>query len=109
MERSIDKCSVAAVILGENEEEFEFLEKYKSTGSKRMLLLAQVNGVPKSKENNDDIIISLNFALVSENVQLVSDLKVISHILGIETTSAMHACPYSDYPGKLRPYSTGAV
>ena len=49
MDGSIDKCIVRAVIMDKDENESECLEKYKATGSKRVLLLAQVNGVPESR------------------------------------------------------------
>ena len=70
--------------------------KYKATGSKRVFLLAQVNGVPERRDNYKIIINSLNFASLGEDVPIVCDLKLISLILGIQTASSMHGCPFCD-------------
>ena len=49
MEGSVDNCIVAAVLLDKDDAEEELIEKYKATGSKRVLLLAKVAGVPETR------------------------------------------------------------
>jgi hypothetical protein len=96
MDGSVDNCIVAAVLIDKDDDEEELIEKYKATGSKRVLLLAKVAGVPETRENYEIIIKALNLASLPNTIQIVCDLKLISLLLGIQTASAMHGCPFCD-------------
>ena len=74
----------------DEEEEEECLERYKATGSKRVFVLAEVQGVPENRKNYEIIIKSLNMASLGDDIQIVCDLKLVSILLGIQTATAMH-------------------
>ena len=50
------------------EDEEEVLAKYKATGSKRVFLLAEVQGVPENRNNYEIILKALDFASIKEDV-----------------------------------------
>ena len=79
-----------------DEEEEECLERYKVTGSKRVFVLAEVQGVPENRTNYEIIIKSLNLASLGDDIQIVCDLKLVNILLGIQTATAMHGCPYCE-------------
>ena len=78
------------------EEDEQVISKYKNTGSKRTFLLAEVQGVPENRNNYEIVLKSLNFSSLAEDTQTVSDLKVVSILLAIQTASSMHGCPYCE-------------
>ena len=96
MDGSLDNCIVAAVILEKDEDEDGCVEKYRNTGFKRVPLLAKEAGVPETRENCEIIINSLNLSSLPDDIQIVCDLKLIGLLLGIQTASAMHGCPFCD-------------
>ena len=36
-------------------------------------------------------------ASLNDDIQIVCDLKLVSILLGIQTATYMHSCPYCDY------------
>ena len=96
MDGSVDKCVVAALLIDEEEDEKTELEKYKTTGSKRVFLLAEVQGVPENRHNYEIIVKTLNFESLSDDLQAVCDLKLVNIFIGIQTASSMHGCPYCE-------------
>ena len=102
MDGSVDKCIVSAVIMEDDEDESEEDEEYlcptkfKAAGSKRTFILAEVQGIPENRNNYEIIIKSLNLSSLGPEVQIVCDLSLCSALLGIQTASAMHGCPFCE-------------
>ena len=68
--------------------------KYKPTGTHRSLIAARVDSIPENYHNLKTILDTLNLPELSQNCQIVCDLKVINILLGLQSCSSMHPCPY---------------
>ena len=92
MDGSTEKFIVTGIVVDADEpeeEDEEVLSKYKTTGSKRTFLLAEVQGVPENRHSYEIILKSLNFASLAKDTQIVCVLKLVSILLGIQTATSM--------------------
>jgi hypothetical protein len=71
-------------------------DDYKPTGQKRVLTVAKVDGVPETRHNMEIILTSLNLPDLGQDFQMVCDLKLCNIILGIQSCTALHGCPFCD-------------
>ena len=69
--------------LKENDE--NVLSKFKAKGQQRVFVLAEASGVPENRTNVEILLNSLNLPLLSQDYQLVMDLKMTNIVLGIQT------------------------
>jgi hypothetical protein len=96
MDGGQDKIILGGIMRDTRKNETENLDDYKSTGQKRVLVLAKVDGVPETRENVEKIIDSLDLPSLTDDFQLVVDLSLANKILGIQSCSSLHACPYCE-------------
>ena len=68
--------------------------RYKSSSTHRVIIGARVDNVPECYYNLKVLLDSLNLHDLSKNYRLVCDLKVMNMLLGIQSCSSMHPCPY---------------
>ena len=68
--------------------------KYKPSGTHRSIIVARVDSIPENYHNLRTILDTLNLPELSQNFKIVSDLKVINILLGLQSCSSMHPCPY---------------
>ena len=80
----------------ERKKESDLKKRLKSTGSKRVMIVARVDDVPESYHNLKVVLNSLNLSEVHKDFRIVCDLKVMDILLGIQGCSALHPCPYCD-------------
>ena len=80
--------------LKENDE--NVLSKFKATGQQRVFVLAEASGVPENRTNVEILLNSINLPLLSQDYQLVMDLKMTNIVLGIQTCTSMFGCPFCE-------------
>ena len=95
---SVDKCIVTGIIVekGEIPDDENVLSKFKATGQQRVFVLAEASGVPENRTNVEILLNSLNLPLLSQDYQLVMDLKMTNIVLGIQTCTSMFGCPFCE-------------
>ena len=72
------------------------IKDFKPTGQKRVLTIAKADGVPEIRANVEILLDSLNLPELTEDFQLVCDLKLANIILGIQSCSSLYSCPYCE-------------
>ena len=95
---SVDSCIVTGIITeeGENPHDEEVLARFKATGQKHVFILAQADSVHECRENVEILLESLNLPLLTQDYQLVMDMKMTNIILGLQTCTSMFGCPYCE-------------
>ena len=91
-----EKCIVTCIVRDKNEKDDEVVENFKATGKNRVLTVAKVDGVPETRRNVELLLDSLNLPQVRENFKVVSDLKLVNIMSGIQSCTSMHSCPYCE-------------
>jgi hypothetical protein len=71
-------------------------EKFKSTGCHKILIPAIVRDIPENYDNLSVILESINLSELSKKYKVIGDLKIYNILLGMQHSSAMHACPYCE-------------
>lgn len=66
----------------------------KSTGKRRAFVVARVDGVPETYDNLTQLLGTLNLPTLDKDFVVVCDLKVIDILVGLQSTSSRHSCPY---------------
>ena len=95
----LEKCIVTCIIKEEGyevDDEDIGLKDFKPTGQKRVLTIAKADGVPEIRANVEILLDSLNLPELTEDFQLVCDLKLANIILGIQSCSSLYSCPYCE-------------
>ena len=94
---AVDKCRVTGIILeeGDKADDETVLDKFKATGQQRVFVLAEAS-CPENRTNMEIILNSLNLPNLSQDYQLVMDLKLINIVLGIQTCTSMFGCPFCE-------------
>ena len=59
-------------------------------------MLAKADGVPETYHNVKILLDSLDLPSLSQEFQIVCDLKMINLILGIQSCTAMFGCPFCE-------------
>ena len=72
----------------------ELKDKFKSTGTHRVFIIARVDSVPENHHNLRVLLNALNLSSLSKIPRIVCDLKVMNILLGIQSCSCMHPYPY---------------
>ena len=78
----------------ERRAEPELSKRSKSTGYKKCLVVSRIDNVPENRENVKVLIENLNLPELQKDFAVMADLKLIDIMCGIQSTSAMHRCPY---------------
>ena len=71
-------------------------DRSKSTSTKRCLVIARVDQVPENYTNVTILMSRLNLTELKKDFCVVADLKLVDIMVGIQSTSSMHPCPYCD-------------
>ena len=71
-------------------------DRSKSTSVKRCLVVARVDSVPENYTNVTILMSKLNLPALRKDFCVVADLKLVDIMVGIQSTSSMHPCPYCD-------------
>ena len=66
----------------------------KSTGKRRAFVVARVDAVPETYFNLTQLLGTLNLTTLDKDFGVVCDLKVIDILVGLQSTSSRHCCPY---------------
>ena len=66
----------------------------KSTCRRRAFIVARVDAVPENYVNFTQLLGTLNLATLDKDFGVVCDLKVIDILVGLQSTSSRHCCPY---------------
>ena len=78
----------------ERKKEPDMKNRYKSSSTHRVIIGARVYNVLECYYNLKVLLDSLNLHDLSKNFRLVCDIKVMNMLLGIQSCSSMHPCPY---------------
>ena len=68
--------------------------RLKSTGTRRAFVAARVDGVPETYSNLTQLLSPLNLPALDKEFGVVCDLKVINILVGLQSCSSRHSCPY---------------
>ena len=71
-------------------------DRSKSTSTKRCLVIARVDQIPENYSNVTILMSKLNLQELKKDFCVVADLKLVDIMVGIQSTSSMHPCPYCD-------------
>ena len=71
-------------------------DRSKSTSTKRCLVVARIDQVPENYTNVTILLSKLNLPELRKDFCVVADLKLVDIMVGIQSTSSMHPCPYCD-------------
>lgn len=66
----------------------------KSTGTRRAFVAARVDGVPETYSNLTQLLSPLNLPTLDKDFGVVCDLKVINILVGLQSCSSRHSCPF---------------
>ena len=66
----------------------------KSTSAKRCLVVGRIDAVPENRTNIKVLIDKLDLPGLQREFCIIADIKVIDLMLGIQSTSSIHSCPY---------------
>ena len=93
-----NKLVVNAIIKenDDSDDEDSIFKEARATGSKRVLCLGKIDGVPENRENVELLLYSLDLHLLPDDWQLVCDLKLTGIINGIQSCSSVYGCPFCD-------------
>ena len=69
-------------------------DRFKSSGSHKVCIVARVDSVPENHFNLKVLLNSLNLHELSKDFIFSCDLKLIDILLGIQSCSSLHPCPY---------------
>ena len=78
------------------DDEDDVNDELMSTSSKRVLVLAKVDGVPETRHNIELMLNEMNFQDLGDNFQVVCDLKMLNIILGIQSSTSLFGCPFCE-------------
>ena len=62
--------------------------------SYHVVIIARVDSIPENHHNLRVLLNALNLPSLSKIPRIVCDLKVMNILLGIQSCSCMHPCPY---------------
>ena len=68
--------------------------RLKSTGTRRAFVVARVDEVPETYSNLTQLLSPLNLPALDKEFGVVCDLKVINILVGLQSCSSRHSCPY---------------
>ena len=71
-------------------------DRSKSTSTKRCLVIARIDQVPENYTNVTILMSKLNLPELRKDFCVVADLKLVDIMVGIQSTSSMHPCPFCD-------------
>ena len=71
-------------------------DRSKSTSTKRCLVISRVDQVPENYTNVTVLMSKLDLHELRKDFCVVADLKLVDIMVGIQSTSSMHPCPYCD-------------
>ena len=76
--------------------ESELKDQYKSSSTYRVIIGARVDCVPECNHNLKVLLDALELPRLHKDFRIVCDLKVVDILLGIQSCSAIHSCPYCE-------------
>lgn len=71
-------------------------DKYKPTSFHKILIPAEVEDIPENTYNLQVIFDALDVEKLSKIYKVVGDLKIYNIMLGLQSSGAMHSCPYGE-------------
>ena len=78
----------------ERQKEASIKNRYKSTSTHRVVIGARVDNIPECYYNLKVMLDKLKLNEINQDFKIVCDLKVVDILLGIQSTSSTHCCPY---------------
>ena len=69
-------------------------DRSKSTSTKRCFLVGRIDSVPENRTNVKVLIDHLNLPELRRDFCIIADIKLIDLMVGIQSTSSIHSCPY---------------
>ena len=78
------------------DDEDDVNDELMSTSSKRVLVLAKVDGVPETRHNIELMLNEMNLQDLGDNFQVVCDLKMMNILLGIQSSTSLFGCPFCE-------------
>ena len=92
-----EKVILTCIIRDMNQEENEnTLDNYNYTGKNRVLTLCKADGVPETRQNVEKLLGTLNLSEARREIKIVSDLKLVNIMAGIQSCTSLYACPYCE-------------
>ena len=76
--------------------EKEMKDRFKSSGSHKVCIVARVDSVPENHFNLKVLLNSQHLHELSKDFRISCDLKLIDILLGIQSCSSLHPCPYCE-------------
>ena len=68
--------------------------KYKSTSTHRVMVVGRVDSIPETHHNLKTLLEKLNLPELSHTFARSADLKLVDILLGIQSCTSIHSCPY---------------
>ena len=76
--------------------EKEMKDRFKLSGIHKFCVLVRVDSFPENHFNIKILLDSLNLHELSKDFRISCDLKLIDILLGIQSCSSLHPCPYCE-------------